>query len=438
MIKLERCPPSSRFDVAAIDMCMGGWIEGVTRPKGKPAAETDGDGAFGILERYAAKQNAEVVRIDRETLREFMATPSDRRPVRIRHLDGTHGWPHATYEGMNAGYDLWEICRAQLARDMNDARASQSAWAWKDKIADHLATLYRSAACIIAGLEETLAATWLRESARPLDRKGLPILRGAGTAPPLFLEGGHGLAERCAAAVAIQHDFPVCALERCWYPEHFLASWDSGQCGNRWYGTTFRNRHVRESEGFIDTILEDLRRAGWPEPLARSGGVKLILGQVPWDASLALDAGVMPEELLRYVCGEAAPICFRPHPDEGDAVSLLDGTSSVQRFLEEADRRGNRDVSVSPAGRTLWEDLGDASQVYAVTSQAGWQAALWRTVYVYGRPFYADSNVAHSTGLGAKLRRVLWLEETARLLEYYWPIEHDLFVFRHLLRKGVR
>lgn len=140
----------------------------------------------------------------------------------------------------------------------------------------------------------------------------------------------------------------------------------------------------------------------------------VVLGQVPSDQSLVWGANLGPDffglaELARLE-NPGAQILFRPHPKAKPGPV----------FSKSMEATG---VSISRAETNLTDDLRRASRVYALTSQAGFDALLAGVpVTVFGTPFYAGWGLTDDRALwkpGKRNRTILLRELVAGAIFLY-------------------
>jgi capsular polysaccharide export protein len=152
----------------------------------------------------------------------------------------------------------------------------------------------------------------------------------------------------------------------------------------------------------------------WRRPSA-TGRVVLVVGQVERDASLALGAfGIRTNiGLVRAVRAHVpeAYVVYKPHPD---VIAGLRRPGIQEQGARDHCDEILRDVSLSAV-------LPLVDEVHVMTSLAGFEALLRaKTVYTYGRPFYAGWGLTRDAQPIPRRTRHLTLDElTAGALLLY-------------------
>lgn len=410
--------PRRRDPVATpfVDACFMGWVTGVTREPGPLGLQVNRDGVVAID--------------DLAELRQMGKESAAKRP--IHRMAGSHGVGVVIYESTGGTpYRLDEIIRAEIAWRVRDPMAiailhnrEKKLPYTKDAIAaclDEETDAIARATALIEGLELLVRETEFGDLCKP----GKPYRR-----PWVLLEGGLHLDSRCVAEVLRVYGFPTAAIENCWLPNHFILSPETGACVNR-FGLMYDRARGRAID--VNAIRDTIETAkehrapkesiGWyclaypwkfglgemnVDPAAQraadeavSACKHLVLGQVPYDASITMDApgcdviGIM--QRMGAFAGDG--VIYRPHPMEEE--SLLTGLTSSDLFRNWCEVHGVEHRVIDGAQLPLDSQLNrldpDHHTVVTANSQAGLEAALGHRVVTFGRAWYDAAEITTKT-----------------------------------------
>ena len=398
-----------------VDCCFMGWIPGVTSSvfRGHGLQFEKGTGDYQLK----ASEISEVCEMGREI--------AMKRPV--HRVAGTHGPGAVIYESASGTpYRLDEITRAEICWHLRDPVATELLLRRGDRLSAPIAEKLDVA---IAAEEEAFArATAFLEGLEVLFREtmfaDLCMNRRPWARPWILLEGGLHLWSRCVAEVGRKFRFPIGALENCWIPDHFILTPETGAAVNRFALLYDRARgreldvtRIRSTVEYLArfTVRKELpewNREAYPWkfadeiPTTYEGSIVdhkyLILGQVPYDASITMDSDTMTVKRilwhLRNELGDAelrsGGISYRPHPME--EASRLQGHTSAHSFEVwcQEHRYPYQVIDGAELGLVAHLDqLSDYTVVVTANSQAGLEAAAVLDVFTYGRAFYDCAGV---------------------------------------------
>lgn len=447
--------------ISAIDACFFGWIGQVTR---RDAAREIGwvDDGPVLLDEVLGKRETIVTIRKPDVVAALEYGKRAAKDPAITRLEGSHGFPRAAYQSRSGmHYELWELVRFTLARltrepliALNGALFREEAPFRKGGLVDELFT---RAICHIEAWEDFFKRARFLNTPR-------------GRKPPVFLEGGLDLVPRILAIVARSFGHPVIALENCWIPGYCLVADETGAAVNRWNlldpalnsadpVDTDSIRTAVELGRLADRNSRSFATEYEPPPFPENPEtpVVLVLGQVPWDASIVDQDALncwLPDALgclIGSMAGRDMQVRYRPHPEER-APSSFNLTTSWTRFQDLSERglmRNPRSPKpelelVQSRGNTLEEELfelatRDRVAVVTVNSQAGWQAARWVPTYACGPSWYARSGLVMGQGdfaiaLAQGLEMRAWFERLPR--ESLWGAFTAQLVGRYLFEKG--